>query len=631
MAESNKKRSGSSSGSGRGKSTYKKTKNSPSGSTGRGKSAGNTAEKRGGEESFITQMAPFLAGAVAVMLGVCLYLPDSGVVGGFLKMVFFGLFSLAAYLMPVLALIVAVMWKRDSVYGMVMWKILDSLAVVTLVAMLVHCFASSPEMIKSLSAEHFINGRNLSGGGMIGGFLGALMVICFSKAGALVVIFTLLAVLLMLMFGITPKGLYIFIAYKIKMAKDRRIAARARMEEYRADNMKRMTVPRTPAETPAPRQMTIDEAPAPKRFKAKKKFDTDIPVDDPDEPAEADMTGAGTDIDTDIFDDALRAAEMLPSDGGRADAITTDEPAPVVVPESDEPALADIFSEAYDGDLLDRLAAEYMSSEERSAEIEVKNGVLTVPDEVEEASGTVTEAAESVETPAPEYIFPPAELLSPDEGKRDTNIRDELHANATRLVETLASFNVKTRIVGVSRGPTITRYELLPEPGTRVRSISNLVDDIALNLATTGVRIEAPIPGKNAVGIEVPNKNSAVVHLRTLLETPDFIQAKSRINAALGEDVAGKAQFLDIARMPHLLIAGATGMGKSVCINSLIVSLLYKAKPDEVKLILIDPKKVELNIYNGLPHLLVPVVSDPKKAAGSLGWAVNEIDRKSVV
>lgn len=635
MAEANKNRATGSSGGGRGKSTYKKTKSSPSGGAGRGKPAKNTAEKRrDGEESFISQMAPFLAGAVAVMLGVCLYLPDSGVVGGFLKTVFFGLFSMAAYLTPVLALIIAVMWKRDCAYGMVKWKILNGLALVVLVAMLVHCLAAPAEMVKSLGAEHFANGRNLSGGGMIGGFLGALMVICFSKVGALVVIFTLLAVLLMLMFGITPKGLYIFIAYKIKMAKDRRETTRARMEEYRADNMKRMTTPRSPAQPreeapPAPRQMTLDEAPAPKRFKAKKKFNTDVPVDEPDEPAEADMTGAGTDIDTDIFDDALRAAEMLPSDGGKAEDAIADEPAPAAAPPVDEPVLADIFSEAYDGDLLDRLAAEYMSSEERSAEIEVKNGVLTVPDEVQDAAEKAeSEERAEVEPPAPEYVFPPANLLSHDEGKRDTNIRDELHANATRLVETLASFNVKTRIVGVSRGPTITRYELLPEPGTRVRSISNLVDDIALNLATTGVRIEAPIPGKNAVGIEVPNKNSAVVHLRTLLETSDFTQAKSRINAALGEDVAGKAQFVDIARMPHLLIAGATGMGKSVCINSIIVSLLYKAKPDEVKLILIDPKKVELNIYNGLPHLLVPVVSDPKKAAGSLGWAVNEMERR---
>ena len=205
---------------------------------------------------------------------------------------------------------------------------------------------------------------------------------------------------------------------------------------------------------------------------------------------------------------------------------------------------------------------------------------------------------------------------------------EELHSNAVKLVETLRSFKVRTRIVNVSRGPTITRYELVPEEGVRVRSIANLVDDIALNLATTGVRIEAPIPGKSAVGIEVPNRVVSTVYARELIENPKFMQAPSKLTVTLGMDVAGEPVYLDIAKMPHLLIAGATGMGKSVCINSMIVSLLYKATPDEVKLILVDPKKVELNIYNGLPHLLVPVVSDPKKAAGSLQWAVAEMERR---
>ena len=161
-----------------------------------------------------------------------------------------------------------------------------------------------------------------------------------------------------------------------------------------------------------------------------------------------------------------------------------------------------------------------------------------------------------------------------------------------------------------------------------MRSITNLVDDIALNLATTGVRIEAPIPGKSAVGIEVPNKKRTTVHLRTLLEDERFISAKSRLTVALGEDVAGDPVFFDVGKMPHLLIAGTTGSGKSVCINTIIMSLLYKASPDDVKMILIDPKKVELNIYNGIPHLLVPVVSEPKKAAGSLSWAVSEMERR---
>ena len=227
------------------------------------------------------------------------------------------------------------------------------------------------------------------------------------------------------------------------------------------------------------------------------------------------------------------------------------------------------------------------------------------------------------------YKRPPIDLLTMgDDLNGQDNIKDELQENAVKLVETLRSFNVKVKIENISRGPTITRYELCPEPGTKVSSIRNLVDDIALNLATTGVRIEAPIPGKSAVGIEVPNKKQTTVHLRTLIQSPDFEKAKSPLTVCLGEDVAGDPVYFDIAKMPHLLIAGTTGSGKSVCINSIIMSLLYKADPSEVKLMLVDPKKVELSIYKGIPHLLVPVISETKKAAGALSWAVGEMERR---
>ncbi|MBE6671029.1 MAG: DNA translocase FtsK [Ruminococcaceae bacterium] len=239
-----------------------------------------------------------------------------------------------------------------------------------------------------------------------------------------------------------------------------------------------------------------------------------------------------------------------------------------------------------------------------------------------------TEAAIKEPQPVKEYVFPPLSLLNQENNVKNEDVSEEMRSTAIKLVETLRSFKVKTRIIDVSRGPSITRYELAPEEGVRVRTIANLVDDISLSLATSGVRIEAPIPGKAAVGIEVPNKNVSTVYLKELIDTQQFRSAKSRVTVALGMDVAGTPIYVDIAKMPHMLIAGATGMGKSVCINAMIVSLLYKATPDEVKLILIDPKKVELSIYNGLPHLLVPVVTDPKKAAGSLHWAVTEMDRR---
>ena len=204
----------------------------------------------------------------------------------------------------------------------------------------------------------------------------------------------------------------------------------------------------------------------------------------------------------------------------------------------------------------------------------------------------------------------------------------ELQENAQILKETLSDFKINIKDITYSRGPTITRYELRPESGTRVRAIANLVDDIALNLATSGVRIEAPIPNKPAVGIEVPNRTRATVYLRDLIDSPKFFEAKSRLTSCLGMDVGGNPIYFDVSKMPHLLIAGATGMGKSVCINTIIVSMLYKAKPDELKLILIDPKKVEFAIYKNIPHLYAPIVSDPKKAAGALASAVAEMERR---
>ena len=196
---------------------------------------------------------------------------------------------------------------------------------------------------------------------------------------------------------------------------------------------------------------------------------------------------------------------------------------------------------------------------------------------------------------------------------------------ATKLQKTLYSFGVSAKVENVSVGPAITRYELKPAEGVRVSKIANLADDIALNLAAESIRIEAPIPGKQAVGIEIPNKEKEMVHLRDIIDTEKFKEDKSKLAFALGKNVAGEEVITDIAKMPHVLIAGATGSGKSVCINTLITSIIYKAKPSEVKLVMIDPKVVELSVYNGIPHLLIPVVTDPKKAAGALSWAVQEM------
>lgn len=227
-----------------------------------------------------------------------------------------------------------------------------------------------------------------------------------------------------------------------------------------------------------------------------------------------------------------------------------------------------------------------------------------------------------------EYRYPPLSLLEEGNSDTDPNIGDELRQNAELLVDTLKSFGVETRIINISRGPSVTRYELQPAAGVKISRITNLSDDIALNLATVGVRIEAPIPGKAAVGIEVPNKATSSVRLREIVGSKKFEDAKSKLTVAVGKDIAGNVITADLAKMPHLLIAGTTGSGKSVCINSFILSVLFKSSPEDVKMLMIDPKVVELEVYDGLPHLLVPVVTEPKKAAGALGWAVTEMEKR---
>ena len=226
------------------------------------------------------------------------------------------------------------------------------------------------------------------------------------------------------------------------------------------------------------------------------------------------------------------------------------------------------------------------------------------------------------------YEFPPVTLLAPGKGLSDKNSEKMLRATAEKLRRTLYSFGVNARVENVSVGPAITRYELAPAEGVRVSKISNLADDIALSLEAETIRIEAPIPGKHTVGIEVPNKEKNTVPLRDIIESDAFIDNKSKLALPLGKDVAGETVVSDIAKMPHMLIAGATGSGKSVCINTLITGIIYKAKPSEVKLLMIDPKVVELSVYNGIPHLLIPVVTDPKKAAGALAWAVQEMVKR---
>lgn len=266
-----------------------------------------------------------------------------------------------------------------------------------------------------------------------------------------------------------------------------------------------------------------------------------------------------------------------------------------------------------------------MEEQTKTSPNELENIFKTEQEVKEEKTKEVLVLEHTLTSEDENYEFPPIELLSEGKATGLKGGKKAIADNATKLQKTLYSFGVSAKVENVSVGPAITRYELKPAEGVRVSKIANLADDIALNLAAESIRIEAPIPGKQAVGIEVPNKETEMVHLRDILETDTFIDYESHLAFALGKDVAGNEVVTDIAKMPHVLIAGSTGSGKSVCINTLITSIIYKAKPSEVKLVMVDPKVVELSVYNGIPHLLIPVVTDPKKAAGALSWAVQEM------
>lgn len=296
--------------------------------------------------------------------------------------------------------------------------------------------------------------------------------------------------------------------------------------------------------------------------------------------------------------------------------------------ESDTPQMEEVVATQK---LIDEINA---ASAKNKAEREKKNA-KSIDEIVENASGENSDAVKQEEkfevtqdqmkASVEDYVIPPVSLLVHGEHASTKDVSGELKNKAERLIETLRSFNVEATITDISRGPTVTRYELKPAAGIRISKITNLADDIALNLAATHVRIEAPIPGKAAVGIEIPNTVMNKVYIRELIDTPEFTKQRSKLSAGLGKDIAGNCVYCDIAKMPHLLIAGTTGSGKSVCMNSIIVSILYRAKPDEVKFLMIDPKMVEFKKYAGIPHLLVPVVTDAKKASGALGWAVSEM------
>ncbi len=521
--------------------------------------------------STVHAIIPWILAIVAVFTAICLFFTQySGVVGSWLNSMMLGLFAGAAYSIPVLLIILAIFWKRDSEEDYLKFRITYSATVLLSLSAFIHSFGSLAKVFNV--AELWKGGVARNGGGVIGGLLGSLLQLAIGKPGLIIVTVILFVVFGIFLVGLTPGYILSLISTTVKENKKKK---QPKAKKPRFTDKPEAFLP-DDFEELYPNEEPIDDAPAvdPEIFE---RIKNEINDSIEEEPAPAPKIGQ----------------KKFPDEEGTVD-------------------LEAVF--------LDDEAQQLIENAAKPKEKEIL--------EIERTPIGETEEKKPVQKEKPKYVFPPIDLLSQEKKSANEDITEELRTNANKLVETLNSFKVRTKIIDISRGPAITRYELQPEEGIRVRQIANLVDDISLSLASSGIRIEAPIPGKAAVGIEVPNKTRTVVGLREQLESNTFKNAKSRLTASLGVDVAGEPIYMDIAKMPHLLVAGATGQGKSVCINSIIVSILYKATPDEVKFILIDPKKVEFVPYNGLPHLLVPVVTDPKKAAGSLQWAVTEMERR---
>ncbi len=599
-------------------------------------------------DSLLHQFIPCLFVVAAIVFCVFLAVSSNeaaGVVGGFIRMCSYGLFGWGAWLIPVLLLVIALMWKKTITEGSLGALFGFSFASLSVISALLHSIASKAEIVfNPITLFKGIEGR-MTVGGAVGGFLSNILVSSIQKTATYILLIFAALILVMFTLRLTPRTIMLYIRYRRALARERAAERAERMEEdyrQRAEEYDRRT------ET-AVFNAAQDTKKQKKRKRGELLDDSDLPEGKEALERTVERNVLDPDIEINMFTDRKESTEEpaaetettldpVIEDKGELAPIEDIDLRSVLIP----PERADVLPELtvddenigatvppkklhYDGD--DGVPP---------FDVDTETGEVTLEGAPLEASRE--SVGESVELPAEPkptpvqkkkvYRFPPLSILAKATPINEAGAQEELAQNARKLVDTLLSFKVKTKILSVSRGPTITRYELSPEAGTRVRSIANLVDDIALNLATSGVRIEAPIPGKSAVGIEVPNKTVSTVRLRELIDAPAFKNAESKLNVALGVDVAGTPVYCNLAKMPHMLIAGATGMGKSVCINSIISSILYKANPDEVKLILVDPKKVEFNIYNGLPHLLVPVVSDPQKAAGSLNWAVGEMERR---
>lgn len=501
-----------------------------------------------------------------------------------------GLFGVTVFLFAPMIIYVALMIASDVTHNKVIAKVVEGSVLMLLIsgmAQIIQVGSVDGSSFWLKLVGLFNDGKQLRGGGLASALLGWPLLSLFKRVGAGIVIVLVAFTFIMLLTNVTLPQLL-------------KAISKPFVKSYEAVNEERIEraaqPPKPPREKKEPRRNgRVDIA----------KF---YPDDGPDTAAEAFVPVA----------DEEEAADKV--DASKIDMPVHPVKAPVITHEKLEET-----AKTTDNEELKKIIENAIGDsreEKKSKDEPVKPPVVNV-----DKNGQTTFFEKDNKISA--YVYPPVDILKYAKNPVASEIvQQEIQEKSAKLVETLETYGAKTRIVGIHRGPSVTRYELQPAAGVRVSKITGLADDIALNLAAMSVRIEAPVPGKACIGIEVPNDHRDTVSLRELIDSEEYRKAKGKLTFAVGKDIEGNIIIGDIAKMPHMLVAGTTGSGKSVFTNSIILSILYHASPDEVKLILIDPKKVEFPIYNKIPHLLIPVVTEPLKAAGALGWAVNEMNKR---
>lgn len=582
------------------------------------KTTGTTASKarkqREQQESFRNEVILWIALAVCIVLLLANF-GIGGKIGSGVSSFFFGIFGLMAYVFPIcffLAVVFAVSNRENKVAAV---KIVAAVLFVSFLCLFVQMVTDSSKEAGAISAFRY-GFENKAGGGIIGGLLEQLLCPNFGVPGTYVIDIIVLIISLVLitersiMKGMQKGGKVIYDSAKDDAIR-RMDAAKERREEREKEREKEQARRRMEKKVSG---VALDtKLPSPDKKKVKSDDINEITLSDiEDMPVVQEENKV-----------ALTAANG--SQGVEPPVIhTMNEPVATIHRTEVKPVIEPAFEPEPVAEKTESYKQKELvqpAMEEEKPRKNKKQDKMEIEDEV----AAVEESIVKQESSGGRYVFPSVDLLKKGNTGASGDTRDYLNQTAAKLKETLKNFGINITITAINCGPAVTRYEFQPEMGVKVSKIVNLSDDIKMNLAAADIRIEAPIPGKAAIGIEVPNKESIPVMFRDLVESEEFHANKSPIAFAAGKDIAGKVMIADIAKMPHLLIAGATGSGKSVCINTIIMSILYRADPEDVKLIMIDPKVVELSVYNGIPHLFIPVVTDPKKAAGALHWAVAEM------